>query len=64
MKFGQLIEYNMRNIFLKEFYTKYGGETIPKLFLKSQNWAYLWINNWGLSKYTEIKLQTICFYLI
>ena len=29
MKFGQLIEYNMRNIFLKKSYTKYGGETIP-----------------------------------
>ena len=27
MKFGQLIEYNVRNIFLKESYTKYGGET-------------------------------------
>ena len=31
MKFGQLIEYNLRNIFLEESYTKYGGETIPRL---------------------------------
>ena len=30
MKFGQLIEYNLRNIFLEESYTKYGGETIPR----------------------------------
>ena len=30
MKFGQLIEYNMRNIFLKKLYTKCGGETIPR----------------------------------
>ena len=34
MKFGQLIEYNMRNIFLQKSYTKCGGETIPRTFLK------------------------------
>ena len=34
MKFGQLIEYNIRNIFLKKSYTKYGGESIPRPFLK------------------------------
>ena len=27
-KFGQLIEYNMRNIFLEKSYTICGGETI------------------------------------
>ena len=32
MKFGQLIEYNMRNIALEKSYTKYGGETIPRPF--------------------------------
>ena len=32
MKFGQLIEYNMRNIFLEKSYTKYGGEIGPRLF--------------------------------
>ena len=30
MKFGQLIEYNMRDIFVEKSYTKYDGETIPK----------------------------------
>ena len=30
MKFGLLIEYNMRNIFLNNSYTKCGGETIPR----------------------------------
>ena len=30
MKFGQLIEYNMRNNFLKKSYTKCDGETIPR----------------------------------
>ena len=32
MKFGQFIEYNMRNIFLEKSCTKYGGETSPTLF--------------------------------
>ena len=34
MKFGQLIEYSMRNIFLEKSYIKYGGETIPRPFSK------------------------------
>ena len=32
MKFVQLIEYNMRNIFLEKSYTKCGGETSPRPF--------------------------------
>ena len=32
MKFGQLIEYNMSNIFLKKSYRKCGGETSPISF--------------------------------
>ena len=32
IKFGQLIKYNMRNIFLEKSYTKYGGETSPRPF--------------------------------
>ena len=36
MKFGQLIEYIMRNIFREKSYTKCGGETIPRPFLQSQ----------------------------
>ena len=31
-QFGQLIEYNMRNIFLEKSFTKFGGETIPRAF--------------------------------
>ena len=34
MKFGQLLEYNMRNIFLKKSYRKCGRDTIPKPFSK------------------------------
>ena len=37
MKFGQLIEYNMRNIFLEKPYTKCSGETIPRPFSKQSN---------------------------
>ena len=33
-KFGQLIEYNMRSIFL-ETYTKCGGEASPRPFYKN-----------------------------
>ena len=32
MRYGQLIKYNMRKNFLEKSYTKYGGETIPRLF--------------------------------
>ena len=32
MKFGQLIECNMRNIFLEKSFTKCGGETSPRAF--------------------------------
>ena len=32
MKFGQLREHNMKNIFLKKPYTKCGGETSPRPF--------------------------------
>ena len=77
MTFGQLIEYNMRNILLTKSFTKCCKETKPDTFVKSQDWAYLWINilifyifcfdclpSWRLSKVIQTKLQTICFYLI
>ena len=32
IKFGQLIEYNMKNIFVEKSYTKYGGETVSRPF--------------------------------
>ena len=34
MKFGQLIECNIRNIFLEKSYAKCGGETNPGLYSK------------------------------
>ena len=42
MKFGKLIECNMRNIFVETLYTKWAGETIPKpLSKKSKLSIYL-----------------------
>ena len=35
MKFGQLLQYNMRNIFVEKLYTTCGGEIIPRPFLKN-----------------------------
>ena len=34
MKFGQLIEYDIRNIFLEKSYANCGGETSPRPFFK------------------------------
>ena len=34
MKFGQLIEYNMRNSFVEKSYTKYAGEIISRALSK------------------------------
>ena len=34
IKFGQLIGYNLSNIFLEKLYTKCGSETIPRTFFK------------------------------
>ena len=37
VKFDQLIEYNMRNIFLEKSYTKWGGDASPRpLYKKSK----------------------------
>ena len=36
-KFGQLVEYNMRDNFLEKSYTKCGGETLPRPFSKKSN---------------------------
>ena len=76
MKFGQLVECNMRNIFLEKSYTKCSGETVPGPFSKKSKWAYLWINclkfytvcfycmpSWGLGKGIEAKFQVTCFYI-
>ena len=53
-KFGQLVEYNMKNIFLEKLYTKCGTKiSTPDSFLKNQNWAYLCVNS--------LKFYSVCF---
>ena len=37
--FGQLIECNMRNIFLEKSYTQCGGETTPRSFSKKSEFS-------------------------
>ena len=38
MKLGQLIEYNMRNVFVGKLYSKYFQKLFPDPYLKNQNW--------------------------
>ena len=39
IKFGQLIEYNMRNIFLAKSYTKWDGKASPRPFSEKLKWS-------------------------
>ena len=36
IKFGQLIECKIRNIYFEKSYTKYGGEASPRAFYKNR----------------------------
>ena len=58
MKFGQLMEYDISNLFFKEkSYTKCGGKASPRLFYKKSKLRYgfgLWINS--------LKWYKVCFY--
>ena len=54
MKLGQIIEYNMRYNFIKQSYTKCGGETSLRDFSKNRNSAYLSIKH--------LKFYTVYFY--
>ena len=52
MKFGQLIEYNMRNICLEKLFTKYDENVIPRPFSKVL---------WSLI-FSYVKLRTFEIY--
>ena len=54
MKFGQLIEHYMRDIFLQKLYTKCVGEAIPRPFSKESK----------LSKSLDqsLKFYRVCFH--
>ena len=56
MKVGQLIEYNIKSIFLKNHWQNVVEKLFPDLFLKNQNWAYLWIKS--LKAYSLFFLYT------
>ena len=77
MTLGQLIEYNIRNIFLEKSYANCGGETSPRPFSEKLKLSlsrdqyfqvlhslFLFHGKLRLSKYIETKLQTTWFYLI
>ena len=51
MRFGQLIECNMRIIFTEKAYPRKGGEAILMPFYKNTDWAYIWIKS--LNCYTD-----------
>ena len=55
MKFGQLIEYNMRTIFLEKVILKMWWRNYFQTLLKNQNGAYLWI--------ISLKFPTVLFLL-
>ena len=77
-KFGHLVEYNMKNIFLKRSYPESGGEASPRPFSKkikikhifeSTVWKFIVIffnvcPSCGLPKYVETKVLIIRFYPI
>ena len=77
MKVGPLVEVRWEAFTLKNHTQNVVEKLVPDLSLKSQNWAYLWINrikfyavclyympSWGLSIYIENKLQNTYFYFI
>ena len=64
MKFGQLREYNMKNIFLEKPYTKCGGETSPRPFSEKlklsisldQQSEFLFSSFYWISKWMTITM--------
>ena len=62
MKFGQLTEYSMRNIFLEKSYTKCDGDTIPRPFSKKSKLS-ISLDQWSNILYClfllHAKLRTI-----
>ena len=54
MKFGQLIEYKMTNIFLQKSCTKCGGEISPRYFFKKVKIKHI----------SGSTVYTFCFYCL
>ena len=58
MKFGQLIEYNMRSIFAEKSYTKCDGETIRRPFSKNPKWSI------SLDQYSKVLHSLFLLYAV
>ena len=56
MNFSHLIENKMRNIFLKNSYTKYGRETISRFFSKNSKLSIY------LNQYPKVLYGLFLFY--
>ena len=56
MKFGQLIEYNMRNIFVEKACTKCAGETTPRSLSKK------WKLSISLDQYCKVLNSLFLLY--
>ena len=54
MKFGQQVDFDMRNNFLEKTYSKCGEETSPRLFSEKLKLS--------ISSEWSKNLYTICFY--
>ena len=54
MKFSQLIEYNLRNIFLEKLFEKCIGETIPRPYFKKSKVRI------SLDQYSKL----LCFFFL
>ena len=56
MKFGQLIECNMRNIFLEKSYTKCGGKASPRHFSEKLKLSI------SLNQYSNVLYNLLLLY--
>ena len=73
IKFGQLIECKMRNIFPEKSYTKCDGETSPGLFSEKLKlsksvdqqskvlYSFFCMPNWGLLKHLKLSSRPLSF---
>ena len=63
LRFGQLIEYNMRNIFQEKSYTKCGGKVSPRpsrlTVWNNTKFVFITCANGGLPKYIETAMPGV-----
>ena len=78
MKFGQLIEHNIRNLFLEKLYRKYVEDASLRPFNNKSKlgmsldqeseillkFVFVVCVSQGLPTYVKTKVMTTCFYLL